>query len=93
MQPLLKAIEIRTGEAWTAGVEEHDLDGTQVRIYSRAKSIADAFKYRHKLGLDVALEALDLYRKGPDFDIRQLLHYADICRVKTVMQPYLEALL
>ena len=82
-----------SGEAWAAGVEVHELDGSEVRIYGPAKSVADAFKYRHKLGLDLALEALDFYRKRTDFNVSELLRYARICRVENVLRPYLEALL
>jgi predicted transcriptional regulator of viral defense system len=80
-------------ESWSAGIETHRLDETEVRIYSPAKSVADIFKFRQKIGLDVAMEALRAYRQHPDFDIEALLHYARICRVEKVMRPYLEALL
>jgi len=79
--------------SWSAGVETHRLDETEVRIYSPAKSVADSFKFRHKIGLDVALEALRTYRQCPGFDINALLRYARICRVEKVMRPYLEAML
>jgi hypothetical protein len=55
--------------------------------------VADIFKFRHKLGLDVALEALKQYRRADYFDVNKLLHYADICRVDEIIKPYLEALL
>jgi hypothetical protein len=64
-----------------------------VRFYSAAKSVADAWKYRHKIGLDVALEALRAYRRHPDFQVGTLLRYARICRIENVIKPYLEALL
>jgi predicted transcriptional regulator of viral defense system len=79
--------------AWSEGVDTHMLDGTPVRIYNPAKSVADSFKYRHKLGLDIALEALRLYCQHHDFQVDTLLHYAQVCRVEEVMRPYLEALL
>lgn len=79
--------------ALSAGVEIHVLDEVQVRIYTAEKSIADLFKFRHRLGLDVALEALKSYLARPTRDVNQLLHYAAICRVTKVIQPYLEALL
>ena len=75
------------------GVETHTVDGVSVRVYSREKTIADCFKYRNKLGLDVALEALDLYAQSGRIDVAALLHYARICRMETVMRPYLEAIL
>lgn len=82
-----------SGLAWSEGVETHRLDDVPVRIYGPEKSIADSFKYRRKLGLDIALEALSLYRQGDNVDVGKLLHYARICRVERVMSPYLEALL
>jgi len=82
-----------SGPAWSEGVETHTIDDTPVRIYSPEKSVADTFKYRHKIGLDVALEALKFYRQRPDFDADELLRFGRICRVESVMRPYLEAIL
>jgi predicted transcriptional regulator of viral defense system len=82
-----------SGPAWSEGVETHQVDAISVRIYGREKSVADSFKFRRKIGLDVALEALKLYRQRANFDVSKLLHYARICRVEKVMKPYLEALL
>jgi predicted transcriptional regulator of viral defense system len=82
-----------SGDAYSAGVEVRRVDDAEVRLYNSAKTIADCFKYRNKIGLDVALEALRLYRKRRDFDVDALLHYARICRVARVMRPYVEALL
>jgi predicted transcriptional regulator of viral defense system len=82
-----------SGSAWSAGIETHTLDGVPVRTYGPAKSVADLFKYRNKIGQDVALEALRLYRRHPAFDVGELLRYARVCRVENVLRPYLEALL
>jgi len=82
-----------SGPAWSEGVETHLIDDIPVRIYSPEKSVADSFKFRRKIGLDVALEALKLYRQHSGFDVSKLLHFARICRVEKVMRPYLEALL
>ena len=82
-----------SGPAWSEGIEVHELDDTPVRIYGPEKSVADAFKFRRKLGLDLAIEALKAYRRRPDFDVGRLLHYADVCRVERIMSPYLEAML
>ena len=96
-RPALDSPPLRTfwfsGPAWSEGVETHLIDGTPVRIYSPAKSVADSFKYRRKIGLDIALEALRRYRQSSDFRIETLLNYARVCRVEKVMRPYLEALL
>lgn len=82
-----------SGPAWSGGIETQALDDVPVRMYDPAKSVADALKYRHRIGLDVALEALKLYRQHPAFDVSELLRYARVCRVEKVMVPYLEALL
>jgi predicted transcriptional regulator of viral defense system len=82
-----------SGLAWSKGIQMHTIDSVPVRIYSAAKSVADSFKYRNKIGLDVALESLKLYRQRRDFNVNALLEYARICRVENVMRPYLEALL
>ena len=81
-----------SGEALTAGVEEHLIVGQPVRVYNIPKTVADCFKYRNKIGLDVALEALrDCWRQRR-CTIDELWHYAKICRVANVMRPYLESL-
>jgi predicted transcriptional regulator of viral defense system len=81
-----------SGEAFTSGIETHRFDGTEVRIYGAEKSIADAFKYRNKLGLDTALEALRTWRSRRGVKTERLLQFARICRVERVMRPYLEAM-
>ena len=79
-------------KAYSAGIENHELDGIPVRIYGIEKTIADCFKFRNKIGLDVALEALRGYRKHKEFNIGTLLYYARIDRVERVIKPYLEAI-
>jgi len=81
-----------SGEALTAGIEEHTLEGRPVPIYNVAKTLADCFKYRNKIGLDVALEALNDAWRDRQFQISEVEHYARICRVRNVMRPYLEAI-
>jgi predicted transcriptional regulator of viral defense system len=81
-----------TGEALTAGVETHQIEGRPVKVYGAAKTLADCFKYRNKIGLDVALEALREGWRGRRFAMDELDRYAAICRVQRVMRPYLEAL-
>jgi predicted transcriptional regulator of viral defense system len=81
-----------SGAAWREGVETHELDEVPVRIYSPAKSVADAFKMRNRVGLNVAIEALKTYRQRFAGSLDDLLHYARICRVEGVMRPYLEAI-
>jgi len=81
-----------SGEALLSGVELHRIEGVEVRVYSPAKTIADCFKYRNKIGLDVALEALRECRRERRCTMDELWHYAKICRVSNVMRPYLETL-
>lgn len=79
--------------AWSEGAETYHVDEVPVRIYNPAKSVADIFKFRHRLGLDIALEALKLCRERDAFDVGELLRYARVCRIEEVIKPYLEALL
>ena len=95
--PRLKHPPVRifwfTGEAFTEGIETPKVDGVQMRIYSPEKTVVDCFKYRNKIGLDTAVEALKLYRERKRIKVNELIRYARICRVEKVMRPYLEALL
>lgn len=81
-----------SGRALGAGVETHEIEGRRVKIYSAAKTVADCFKYRHKIGLDVALEALREGWRERRFTMDELGRYAAICRVERIVRPYLEAL-
>src|SRR5262249_38399735 len=78
--------------ALTEGVETHPIEGEQVYVYSLAKTLADCFKYRNKLGMDVVLEALKDAWTHRRVRMSELDVYARICRVERVMRPYLEAL-
>ena len=81
-----------SGKALTAGVEIHSIEGAKVRVYNPAKTVADCFKYRNKIGLDVAIEALrDCWRKKAATS-DEIWHYAKVCRVSRVIRPYLESL-
>ena len=80
-----------SGAALREGIEEHTLEGVGVRVFSPAKTVADCFKYRNKIGLDVAIEALRECRRSRACSMDDLWHYAGICRVRNVMRPYLEA--
>ena len=82
-----------SGQSFTAGIEKHKIDGVPVRIYSPEKTIADCFKYRNKIGLDIAIEALKLYRERKRFKRDDLVKFSQVCRVGQIMRPYLEALL
>jgi predicted transcriptional regulator of viral defense system len=81
-----------SGQALTEGVETHRIQNVPVRVYSAAKTIADCFKYRNKVGLDVCMEALrDGWRQNKA-RADDLWHFGKVCRVSNVMRPYLESL-
>ena len=80
-------------ETYQSGIEEHRIDGVPVKVYNPEKTLADCFKFRNKIGMDVVLEALKLYKSRKKFNLGELLNYAKICRVEKVMRPYLEATL
>lgn len=81
-----------SGAALTEGIELHHIEGETVRVYNVAKTLADVFKYRNKVGLDVALEALRDAWRSRLFTMAEIGSYARVCRVERVMAPYLEAL-
>lgn len=80
-----------SSEAFKAGIEEHDIEGVRVRVYDAEKTLADCFKYRNKLGMDIVLEALRAYRSRRGARLQRVLEYARICRVEAAIRPYLEA--
>jgi predicted transcriptional regulator of viral defense system len=79
--------------AYKAGIVEHEIDRVSINIYSPEKTLADCFKFRNKIGMDVVLEALKLYKSRMDFKLDELLKYACVCRVDKVMKPYLETII
>jgi len=81
-----------SGEAFTAGVEIHQRPGGMVRVYSVAKTVADGFKFRNHIGLDVAIEALREGWQQRRFTLEELDAMARVCRVQAVIRPYVEAL-
>jgi predicted transcriptional regulator of viral defense system len=81
-----------SGKSLTEGIETHRIEGESVKVYGVAKTLADVFKYRNKVGLDVALEALREAWRARKFTMDQIHVYARLCRVERVMRPYLEAL-
>ncbi len=82
-----------SGKAYSEGIEIHTIDGVPLRVYSREKTLADCFKHRNRIGLDTVLESLKTYRQQGPVNTEMLLHYAEICRVRSVITPYLEAIL
>ncbi|MFI4939321.1 MAG: type IV toxin-antitoxin system AbiEi family antitoxin domain-containing protein [Burkholderiales bacterium] len=89
--PPVKMVQF-AGEAYSEGSEVFDRDQVELRVYCVAKTIADCFKHRNKIGLDVALEALKDARSQKKVNADDLWRFAKICRVANVMRPYLEAI-
>lgn len=81
-----------SGASLTEGIEEHVVDGVTIRVTGVAKTVADCFKYRNKIGLDVAMEALREAWNEKRMTSDDIWRYAKICRVANVMRPYLESL-
>lgn len=88
--PALRPVRM-SGPALTEGIEEHKIEGVAVRVFDPAKTVADCFKYRNKIGIDVALEALREGWSQEKFRMDDLWRYATIDRVANVMRPYLES--
>src|SRR5690606_34207243 len=81
-----------SGSAWEYGADEHRIENASIRVYSPVKTVADCFKYRNKIGLDVAIEALrDTWRQRRA-TMDELWKAAAVCRVQRVMKPYIESL-
>jgi hypothetical protein len=81
-----------TGDAYAEGIEMFEHDGVPMRVYGVAKTVADCFKHRNKIGLDVALEALKDAWTQRKATVDELWDHATVCRVANVMRPYLEAI-
>ena len=82
-----------SNKTYLAGIETHQIDGVAVKVYNVEKTLADCFKFRNKIGMDVVLEALKYYKARKKINLKKLLEYARICRVEKMMRPYLEAML
>lgn len=95
--PKIDAVALRivrfSATALATGIEEHLVEGVPVRVYDPAKTVVDCFKFRNKIGLEVALEALRAGWRERRFTMDQLWRYATICRMTNVMRPYLESLI
>jgi len=79
-------------KTFNKGLETHRVGGMPIKIYSAARSVVDCFKFRNKLGMDVALEALRMARQRKRVQNKELLHYARLLRVENPMSPYLQAI-
>lgn len=81
-----------SGESLTEGIEYHEVDGIEVKVYSPAKTIADCFKFRNKIGLDIAIEALKDGIRENKASFNEIYKFAKICRVQKVIRPYAETI-
>ena len=81
-----------SGAALTEGIETYRIEGVPVQIFNPAKTVADCFKYRNKIGLDIALEALKECIRDRRTTMDDLWHFAQVCRMTNVMRPYMEAM-
>lgn len=88
--PALRVVRF-SGPALLEGIEHHTLEGVRVPVYSAAKTVADCFKYRNKLGVDVAIEALRDALRSRKATVDQIHRFAKVCRVANVIRPYLES--
>jgi predicted transcriptional regulator of viral defense system len=82
-----------TGRSFSEGIEIHDIQGVPVRVYNPAKTVADCFKFRNRVGTDVAVEALRETLRERRATPAEIMGYAEICQVSTVIRPYVEALI
>jgi len=89
--PSLKIVRL-SGPSLTHGIENNQVEGVPVRVYSAAKTVADCFKFRNKIGLDVAIEALNDCLRQKKASVNEIYRYAKVCRVSNVIRPYMEAL-
>ncbi len=96
-RPKIESLPIRfvkfSAASFGAGIEQHTVESVEIRVYSAAKTVVDCFKYRNKIGLDVAVEAIRECQQNRQCNVDELTHYGKICRVWNVMRPYLEAIL
>jgi predicted transcriptional regulator of viral defense system len=91
ISPSLRIIRL-SGQSLTEGIENHKVEGVPIRVYSAAKTVADCFKFRNKIGLDVAIEALKDSLRQRKANINEIYRFAKMCRVSNVIRPYMEAL-
>lgn len=88
--PPLRVVRF-SGRALTAGVEDHVVESVPVKVYNVAKTVADCFKYRNKIGVDVAIEALRDALRRKKATVDEIHGFSKVCRVARVMRPYLES--
>jgi len=89
--PSLRVVRL-SGPSLTEGIENQKVEGVPIRVYSVAKTVADCFKFRNKVGHDVAIEALKDALREKKATVNEIYRYAKVCRVSNVIRPYMEAL-
>jgi predicted transcriptional regulator of viral defense system len=96
-RPKIETVMVRilrfSDAALNSDVEIHNIDGVEIKVFSPAKTVADCFKYRNKIGLDVSIEALRDCLRLRKATVDELVRQSRICRVEKIMKPYLEAML
>ena len=96
-EPRLDYPPIRTfrfsSRSFSEGIEKHQIDNVTILIYSPEKTLADCFKFRNKIGIDIAIEALRLYQERRKMKIDDIMYFASICRVANIIRPYMEAII
>jgi predicted transcriptional regulator of viral defense system len=85
-------ITFMSGKAYDFGIEEHTINGSTINIYNLSKTVADCFKFRNKIGLDIAIEALKETLRSNKVTVEELMDAAKVCNVSKIMRPYLEAI-
>ena len=80
-------------KAWKTGIEKHEVEGCQIKVYSLAKTIADCFKFRNRIGVDIARDALRVAITEKGVKPKEIMEYAKICRVDSIIKPILEAMI
>ena len=80
-------------KTWKAGIEKHEIEGHRIKVYSLAKTIADCFKFRNKIGIDPARDALKVAVTDKGIKPKDIIQYAKICRVDSIVKPILEAMI
>lgn len=82
-----------SSRSFSSGIDKYTFDRISVKIYNPEKTIADCFKFRNKIGMNIILEALTFYKERKTFNPSKLIKYAKICRVENIMKPYIESII
>ena len=80
-------------KAWKTGIEKYEVESYQIKVYSLAKTIADCFKFRNRIGVDIARDALRVAITEKGVKPKEIMEYAKICRVDSIIKPILEAMI